>query len=56
MEILEGHIGISSNDYDLDKMINEKKVSLNHVNPDDLLTRIMLPTLAPKQNDIKIIF
>ena len=53
--ILQGHVDKPSNDYDVDKMIKEKNDSFNQLNlDDDLSTRNTLPTLAPKQNDIKI--
>ena len=55
MEILQGNVDKLRNDYDVDKTIQGKNVSSNQLNLDkDLLTRNMLSTLAPKQNNIKI--
>ena len=55
MEILQGHVDKPSNDYDVDKEIQEKNISINQLNLDeDLPTRNMLSILAPKQNEIKI--
>ena len=53
MEILHGNFDKCSNDYDVDKTIKEKIVSINQLNLDeDFPTRNMLSTLGPKQNDI----
>ena len=55
MEILQGHVDKPSNDYNVDKEIQEKNISINQLNLDeDLPTRNMLSILAPKQNEIKI--
>ena len=55
MEMLQRHVDKPSNDYNVDKMIKERNVSVNQLNLDeDFTTRNMLSTLAPKQNDIKI--
>ena len=55
MEMLQRHVDKTSNDYNGDKMIKERNVSVNRLNLDeDFTTRNMLSTLAPKQNDIKI--
>ena len=48
-EILQGHVDKPSNDYNVDKMIKEKNVSVNQLNLDeDFPTKNMLSTLALK--------
>ena len=55
MEMLQRHVDKHSSDYNVDKMIKERNVSVDQLNLDeDFTTRNMLSTLAPKQNDIKI--
>ena len=51
----QGHVDKPSNDYGVDKKIKKQNDSFKQLNSDvDLPTRNTLPTLAPKQNDIKM--
>ena len=51
----QGHVDKASNDYGVDQIIKKQNDSFKQLNSDaDLPTRNTLPTLAPKQNDIKM--